>query len=204
MPYIYKITNTINNKVYIGKTVESIEERWKEHCHDYKRHRCEKRPLYNAMNKYGIENFTIAEIEQCDLSILNEREIYWIKFFNSYETGYNATKGGDGTVSADYDLIYKLYQHYKLMSVVMDLTGYDRSTVAKALESYGIDKNTRKVNSIAAISKPVAKCDLKTGEVLEVYPSVVEAERQNGNPWHIADVCKGKRKSCKGYSWKYL
>ena len=59
MPYIYKITNTINNKVYIGKTVASIEERWKEHCHDYKRHRCEKRPLYAAMRKYGVEHFQI-------------------------------------------------------------------------------------------------------------------------------------------------
>ena len=46
MAYIYKITNQINGKVYIGKTLSSIEERWKEHCKDYKREYCEKRPLY--------------------------------------------------------------------------------------------------------------------------------------------------------------
>ena len=63
MPYIYKITNNINGKVYIGKTNYTIEKRWKEHCHDYKKLSFQKRPLYRAMAKYGPENFSIEEIE---------------------------------------------------------------------------------------------------------------------------------------------
>ena len=59
--YIYKITNLINQKAYIGKTTSTIEKRWKEHCQDYKRRQYEKRPLYDAMNKYGIENFSIEK-----------------------------------------------------------------------------------------------------------------------------------------------
>lgn len=43
----------------VGKTTTSIEERWKEHCNDCKKERCEKRPLYDAMNKYGVENFIV-------------------------------------------------------------------------------------------------------------------------------------------------
>ena len=76
MPYIYKITNKINGKSYIGKTLKSIEERWTEHCQDYKRERNEKRPLYLAMNKYGIENFLIEKIEECSESEINNREKY--------------------------------------------------------------------------------------------------------------------------------
>ena len=60
MSFIYKITNQINGKSYIGKTnLPSIQERFKEHISDSKRARMEKRPLYSAMNKYGIENFKI-------------------------------------------------------------------------------------------------------------------------------------------------
>ena len=55
--YIYKITNRLNQKAYIGKTIYTVEERWQEHIRDSKRDRCKDRPLYRAMNKYGIENF---------------------------------------------------------------------------------------------------------------------------------------------------
>lgn len=73
---IYKIYNDVNDKLYIGKTVSSIEKRFQEHCYDSKKERCEKRPLYNAMNKYGIEHFFIELIEECDLKELSEKEIY--------------------------------------------------------------------------------------------------------------------------------
>lgn len=62
MAYIYCITNLINSKRYVGKTTTSIEERWKEHCYDFQKERCNKRPLYDAMNKYGVENFMIEEL----------------------------------------------------------------------------------------------------------------------------------------------
>lgn len=85
MAYIYCITNLINSNV--GKTTTSIEERWKEHCYDFQKERCNKRPLYDAMNKYGVENFMIEELEYVDSnSELSEREIYWIKELGTYGT----------------------------------------------------------------------------------------------------------------------
>lgn len=66
MPYIYKITNNVNQKIYIGKTSTSIEERWKNHCKDSKAETKEKRPLYSAIRKYGIECFSIEQIEEVE------------------------------------------------------------------------------------------------------------------------------------------
>ena len=94
MAYIYQITNDINNNVYIGKTEQTIEKRWKEHCMDYNRERNEQRPLYAAMKKYGIEHFHIQCLEETENP--NEREIYWIEQKQSFKYGYNATLGGDG------------------------------------------------------------------------------------------------------------
>ena len=66
MAYIYQITNDINDKVYVGKTETSLEQRFKEHCKDSQTERCENRPLYRAMKKYGIEHFSISLIEQTE------------------------------------------------------------------------------------------------------------------------------------------
>ena len=57
MPYVYKITNLNNQKVYIGVTVKSVQERWMEHMKASRRENIQNRPLYKAMNKYGFENF---------------------------------------------------------------------------------------------------------------------------------------------------
>lgn len=76
MGYIYVITNQINDKQYIGQTVNTIKRRWQEHICSSRQKSTRTYPLYNAMNKYGIENFTIKQIEECSYEILNEREQY--------------------------------------------------------------------------------------------------------------------------------
>ena len=89
MPYIYKVTNNINGKVYVGKTLHPVEKRWKEHCQDYKKERYKKRPLYRAMQKYGETNFSIEQLEECSADTLNDREVYWIEKLGSFKYGYN-------------------------------------------------------------------------------------------------------------------
>lgn len=98
MGYIYCITNLINGKQYVGKTTYSVTKRFQEHCRDSKKERCEKRPLYDAMNKYGIQNFIVEQIYECDNEELSSYEIQFIDKLDTYSNGYNATKGGDGTV----------------------------------------------------------------------------------------------------------
>lgn len=111
MSYIYKITNNINGKIYIGKTSNTIEQRFKRHCLDSLKYK--ERPLYRAFNKYGISNFSIEQIEECSPEQASDREIYWIEYFGSFKYGYNATKGGDGKTYLDYDLIYQTYNQTK-------------------------------------------------------------------------------------------
>lgn len=81
MSYIYCITNHVNGKKYIGKTTSSVSKRWKEHCRDYKKERCKDRPLYRAMNKYGIDSFSIEMLEECSSKESSGRETYWINEF---------------------------------------------------------------------------------------------------------------------------
>lgn len=94
---IYKITNTINNKVYIGQS-KNISKRWSAHR---VRYQTDDYPIYRAMRKYDIKNFTFEVIEECDIDSLNEREIYWISEYNSNnpQYGYNLTAGGQNGVS---------------------------------------------------------------------------------------------------------
>ena len=89
---IYKITNKINGKVYIGQTTRSLEERIGEH----KRHKsC---IMYKAFKKYGFENFDIETIQICySRDELNESEIKWIKYYDSMNNGYNLCEGGNQT-----------------------------------------------------------------------------------------------------------
>lgn len=91
---IYKITNLENQKVYIGQSV-NIKERLRTHI---KRGLGVETPtrnkLYTVMNKVGVENFSYEIIEECPREQLNEKECYWIDYFESQNFGYNETKGG--------------------------------------------------------------------------------------------------------------
>ena len=97
MGYIYKITNHISNKCYVGKTERTIKERWQEHCRHINTY--PNLPLYKAMLKYGVENFSIEVLEECNSNNIDDREIYWINYYNTYNgDGYNCTGGGEGGI----------------------------------------------------------------------------------------------------------
>lgn len=93
---IYKITNLINNHSYIGQS-RNIEVRWKKHIYetsnpDYPQYYY---TIHKAFRKYGVKNFSFEIIEECSEELLNEREIYWIAYYNTYNDGYNDTLGGE-------------------------------------------------------------------------------------------------------------
>ena len=90
---IYKITNLITDECYIGQSVD-IYKRWNDHC------KCglgidtpPGNKLYKAMQEYGLENFTFELLEECSNSELDEKEAYFIKFYQADTYGFNGTKG---------------------------------------------------------------------------------------------------------------
>ena len=90
---IYKITNKINGHSYIGQSV-NIQKRLNKH-RNYNEEDSHY-PLYRAIAKYGIENFSLEVIEECSIDNLDEREVYWIQYYDTFKNGYNQTAGGQG------------------------------------------------------------------------------------------------------------
>lgn len=93
---IYKLTNLINQKIYIGQAVD-IGTRWKDHIKCGLGIDTPGNMLYAAMLKDGVENFSFEVLEECDRSQLNDRERYYIDFYRAQEFGYNMSKGGART-----------------------------------------------------------------------------------------------------------
>lgn len=208
MPYIYKIKNKLNNKLYIGKTLKTVPERWKEHCNDYKKDRCSNRPLYRAMKKHGIENFEIEIVEECDESVLSERECYWIEFFGSFKQGYNATIGGDGKQYVDYDVVLSTYRNLKNQLETAKALGISQDTVKKILDIRKEDiVPTSEINQ-----KAVEMFDFN-GKFIKSFSSITDASQyliDNGQAGkvptirkHISEVCRGIRNTAYKHRWCY-
>ncbi len=97
--FIYKITNKINQKSYIGYNSADKDTRWRDHKREYIKESQFSKLLYKAMNKYGIDNFLYKRIEDSihNIELLRNREIFWIAYHQSFgKMGYNMTIGGDG------------------------------------------------------------------------------------------------------------
>ena len=213
MAYIYQITNDVNYKSYISKTENSIEKRFKEHCWDASRERNEKRPLYNAMRKYGVEHFHIELIEETDNP--EEREIYWIEKKQSFKNGYNATIGGDGRKYIDYDLVVKTYQDLQNIKLVAKQLHHDESTISKILKEKNIDIKSSIEWMRENRGKKVGQYDLNDNFIQSFdsrglaskylidnhYTTSVAIDAVAGR---IGQVCNGKRKTAYGFKWKSL
>ena len=215
MAYIYQIQNDINGKIYIGETEYSIEKRFKEHCADAFRERNEKRPLYAAMRKYGIEHFHINLIEETDTP--DEREIYWIEHKQTFKYGYNATKGGEGKRYIDYEEVVAVYnkvQNCKQTARLLNISVYSVYDILN--DNNILIKPSQEINK-ENYSKMVALFEVTNKKKpLKVFSSAKEAARYliqkeftksqnvNGISAHIGQVCNKKRNSAYGYYWEFL
>lgn len=127
--FIYKIKNLSNKKEYIGCTIHTLKKRLKEHFF-----RCLSTDLNskfcNSIRKYGVENFNIELIEECDVSIIYEREKFHINKLDTYNNGLNSTYGGEGCLG---------YKHnYKIRKKISDALIMGKSHKGKTYnEIYG-------------------------------------------------------------------
>lgn len=205
MAYIYKITNQINGKSYIGKTEKiNPHERFKEHLRECKKDRCKNRPLYRAINKYGEENFKFEVLEETNFP--EEREQYFIQYYNTYgNTGYNATLGGDGKKYIDEEKVIESYNRLKKIRSVAEELNICVDTVSSILKKNNIEIISSAQHSKIKSGKKVLQIDKNSDKILNEFNSIAEAERALGKrrKTHIGNVCNGKRKTCLGFKWKF-
>jgi group I intron endonuclease len=105
MRYIYKITNKVNGKIYIGQT-NDIEKRWKDHLSAVRNNFGFF--IHNSIRKRGIDNFVFEVIEECEDIETNDREKFWISHYDSFHNGYNLTSGGDCDFNRCEETILKM------------------------------------------------------------------------------------------------
>lgn len=190
---IYKITNKINNKCYIGQTIQkSVNNRWSRHKSDYRKK--VNHPLYDSMNKYGIENFSFEIIYTANsIEELNKLEEQYIKDFNSLvPNGYNLKMGGNNS------------------KVPNRKSGGPRPDVSKRMK--GIPKSEESKQKMRQSLRnhwknnphPNAKLVLWINMNI-IFNSGAEAARYlNCSSSSITDCCNGKIKSFKHHTFEYL
>ena len=204
MSFIYKITNLINGKIYIGLTTRTVEARWKEHC------RKSSQEIDQAIYNYGKDNFIIEEIEECDDDLLDEREKYWIEYYDSFNNGYNNTCGGrdnNYVMTNKVQDVLRLWEQGLTVNKIVQETKLNVETVRSYLNKNGIDHNLIRQRANEAIglskSKSVLQYDLN-GVFIKEWPTAVEAAQSlNLNSKYITATCRGHQKTYANMKWKY-
>lgn len=185
---VYKITNLINNKIYIGQTTQPINRRFSQHC--------EKRNsiISLAINKYGKHNFKLDVLfEAISLEQLNEKEQDYINLYDSLlPFGYNVCSGGNNFKHSTKTKIKlskaKKGKSCKAQSLAMlgkkqTLETRKKKALQKGIKTFSVYKNNQLVASYVSIGL--------CAEILELVASC------------ISRCLSGKRKSHKGFIFKY-
>lgn len=196
MAGIYKITNKINNKIYIGMTTKDIEVRWKQHLKVSKnKNNKNHRLIHKAILKYGIENFIFEKLYETDvinLEHLKELEIKYIKEYNSFESGYNLTKGGDGTYG--YKLSQERKEYLSQLYLGTKLSNEHKNNITKGLlnRHYKTSDETKLKIKNSQHKKPIILFYLDNAEIIiELeFQSDIESIYSNVNRKKINKVIK--------------
>lgn len=209
MAIIYKITNLINNKIYIGETIRNLNVRWNEHKsealggrHGYTYH------LHNAMRKYGIDNFTIEIIDNCPDEERFLLESKYIQQYNSTnpEIGYNTVVEGSGCTLISTDAILEAWKEGLTINDTARLLGVHKSTVSKRLHANGVtDEEIQKRFSKSVQDRcgfPVLQYDL-LGNFIKEWPSASECGRNGYSQTMVSNVCRQTQFTAHNYLWKY-
>ena len=207
MAFIYKITNIKNGKMYIGKTERDINTRWKEHIRHAQA--LSHIPLYRAINKYGIENFIIELVEECETKSVNEREQYWISFYDTYNTGYNCTLGGDGSLlqfaEEEIQQIISRYQNGERLDYLCKEFHHDYETIKRIFAERDVKINTNA--GPMKLAKKIYAIDPITFQIVMEFESISAAARaicEEGKSWQALGSQLSKAKNTKRISHGYL
>ena len=165
--FIYKITNKVNGKSYIGQTIQSVKERFYQHCATKCSQAVLNMVIHKAITKYGKSNFTIEVIEEVESANLNDRERYWIRYYDSYNNGYNSTEGGQDGIklfkNLDTESIVREYKSGKSLREIGRLFNVDKQTIKDLLVRNNISLRTTRTYKFSQKDKEDIIKDLSLG-----------------------------------------
>lgn len=198
---IYKVTNLINGKIYIGQTTNPFEKRKWEHLNRAKLNW--QQLLYKAIRKYGEDNFNWCIIDFAyNEDELDDKEKFWIKYYKTYIgeescNGYNMTIGGESNKGAKLSEETRRKQSEARKGEKNPMYGKTLSEEAKKrLREYFSGENS-------PVAKSVIQLTLN-GKFVKKYPTVTEgAKSVNGDLSTIISCCRGKKLSASNYIWMY-
>lgn len=165
--FIYKITNKLNGCAYIGQTIQNVKERFYQHCASKCSPEVLKMAIHQAITKYGKDNFLLEILEEIDANQLNDRERYWIQYYNTFNKGYNETLGGqDGSKPfkvLDEKNIILQYKQGKSLRTIGKLFNVDKQTIKELLIRNQITLRTTRTYKLSQEDRAFILYRLKNG-----------------------------------------
>lgn len=188
MGYIYKITNKVNNKIYIGQTITSIKTRMSKH-YSHANTGNNLTGIDAAIKKYGIENFEVEQIIECPNEDLNIQEQYYIDKYNSFNDGYNLTIGGQyytTSLNLDINEVNQKYQELKTIQATADYFQCSIRTISNLLKNNGIEvKPQLHLENLSRAPKTMFKEGDNTKKVRIVELDIVFNSLKECSQWLI-------------------
>lgn len=144
---IYIITNTINNKVYIGQTIGKLSDRFNKHIYDAVNRDGKSNKFHSALINIGIKYFKISLLEIVDIEDIDKKEIEYISRYDSYYNGYNSTLGGGGRCKIEYNKT-KIIEDYSngktITNIAKELGIVNTKTISGIIKDNNVKIRTNK------------------------------------------------------------
>lgn len=230
---IYKVTNKINNKVYIGQTIQTLAQRRSKHYYKVNNKNDIHTHFINALRKYPKETFTWEIIDNAETQEeLDTKEKYWIKYYNSIESGYNTKDGGETIITTDkflekcgskpfyaFDLQGNKLGEFlnqrefardhnmskgDIYRMLNNQLYYSNGVICIDKESFTQQRLKDCIEVAKGKTTPFIARNIETGEVFGPFINKTECKKfLNLKSNHIREVLDKKRKSQEGYIFQY-
>ena len=192
MGVIYKITNKLDGKIYVGKTARTLEIRMKEHL------RHNETYIERALKKYGIEAFEVSVIEECDSEEkLNEREMYWIALLDCrYPNGYNMSEGSEGSLG--HTVPESMRQKLSAMRSGKKLSLENRQNIGRGCKGKRHSEKTKAILSSVQKQKHAVICV----ESRKIFDSITAAAKSiNVTRSTLRNALDNENRTAGGLHW---